>query len=352
MKKIQSYFGTALLLVAGLSVSAGCTENTLPVAEKVTLDITQAELLRGETLQIAARVHPDDVVDPVLEWSSSDESVVMVDGTGQLTAVGAGNAVVTVMCGDVSASCEISVCGDPEVGDYYFSDGTYAAELKPGKTAIGVVFWTGNPARDDEALAKEQPQCVRGLVISLTESVSMWQPGYYLYERTISEWMSENGIGYSPIVSGYEDEDPINLILGYNCTKALEAFNADAANEQWRAVVMDALQEYRETVPAPEKRSSGWYLPSPKELSLMCSGEIGVNLGTMWDTRVEMRDQLNETLGTIEGATLFNVDGFYWSSMESAEQSKCSLMLSFMGGWIGSDLKESAELVCRYVLAF
>ncbi len=59
---------------------------------------------------LSATVYPTYITDKI-EWSSSDESVVMVDSDGSYCALKEGTAVITATCNGVSASCTVNVSG-------------------------------------------------------------------------------------------------------------------------------------------------------------------------------------------------------------------------------------------------
>ncbi|WP_195458362.1 DUF4465 domain-containing protein [Alistipes sp. D31t1_170403_E11] len=105
MKKFFLFAFAVLLLTA-------CSDeksDVPPVAVTgISLDKDKAQIVPGETLQLAATLTPGDVADPVA-WSSDDEDVVTVSDTGLVEAVASGTAVVTASCGDFSARCTIRV---------------------------------------------------------------------------------------------------------------------------------------------------------------------------------------------------------------------------------------------------
>ena len=319
------------------------------MVENFTITENRLEMLVGETAVIETETVPVGAEGTVfVEWTSSDESVAIVDGVGNVTAVGGGEAVVTALCDGIEAMCDIYVYGDPEVGDFYYSDGTYSKDLRAGKTVIGVVFWTGNPSRHDAALKVQQPQCRRGLVVSLTDIRDVaWQSGAEEYGRSVSEWLDDPD--YVSVATGFEGNDPLNLMLGYNNTKVLEAFNEAPENAEWPVEVARKVAEYRAEVPCPE-RSSGWYLPSPKEMSLMCSGEINENLGTQYDVITDVRDLINPRLEEASGTAL-SEDYFFWTSAEIEDSPSMAVMFT-TGGSIGRDYKTSSSFAVRCVLAF
>lgn len=80
---------------------------------QVTLELPRSLVLEpGETTTAVPEVSmdPEDGILPSLVWSTSDDAVLTVDAEGNVTA-GAeeGDATLTVSCGDVSASCTVSV---------------------------------------------------------------------------------------------------------------------------------------------------------------------------------------------------------------------------------------------------
>ncbi len=86
--------GTANVTVATASgFTASCKVTVIIPAESVTLDRQQLQLYRGESTRLTATMLPADTTDS-LTWSSSNQKVVTVEN-GMITAVGAGEAVVT-----------------------------------------------------------------------------------------------------------------------------------------------------------------------------------------------------------------------------------------------------------------
>ena len=91
--------------------AATCTVTVKPdsvPAESVTLNKTALTLEIGDTATLTATITPADTTDQPV-WSSSDESVVTVDQSGKITAVGRGEATVTVKAGEASATCTVEV---------------------------------------------------------------------------------------------------------------------------------------------------------------------------------------------------------------------------------------------------
>lgn len=192
---------------------------------------------------------------------------------------------------------------DPLVGDFYYSDGTWSTQYDGSKTAIGIVIWAGDPTQDDAFLMAEHPECNHGLVLSAVEFSGTWQENCGAYGQTIDSWRAANLPEYESLMywlEYYVTTGPVDRILGYQHTKVLEAFNADPANSEWPIDIMPAMASFDEETPAP-KTSSGWFLPSIKEMTLMNSSNFGT---------------INSCLSSIPGGTAMNSYGYYFTSSE------------------------------------
>ena len=78
---------------------------------EVTLDKTELTLTEGETETLTASVKPDNADNRKVTWSSDKTDVATVGGDGKVTAVKAGEAVVTVTTedGGKTATCKVTV---------------------------------------------------------------------------------------------------------------------------------------------------------------------------------------------------------------------------------------------------
>ena len=76
----------------------------------VTLEPTSLSLFTGNTATLTATVHPDNATNQNVTWSSDKPEVATVDN-GKVTAVGAGEATITVTTEDGSktATCQVTV---------------------------------------------------------------------------------------------------------------------------------------------------------------------------------------------------------------------------------------------------
>ena len=79
--------------------------------KSVKLNVTSKELNEKETLQLKATIDPSNATNKNVTWKSSKASVAKVDANGKVTALKAGDTVITVTSkdGNKSASCKIKV---------------------------------------------------------------------------------------------------------------------------------------------------------------------------------------------------------------------------------------------------
>ena len=116
-----------------LTVNAATVSVTGVSLDKITL-----ELFTGNTATLTATVHPDNATNKDVTWSSDNADVATVDN-GTVTAVGAGEATITVTTEDGSktATCQVTVlhsnlkyferkeasCTEPGNIEYWYCEG-------------------------------------------------------------------------------------------------------------------------------------------------------------------------------------------------------------------------------------
>lgn len=273
-----------------------------------------------------------------LRWVSSNPSVVSVnETTGEITTKDEGSAQITVTTNhdwsvpsgssQLSATCSIVVekpTAPVNVGDYYYSDGTWSTTRDYSKTVIGIVFAKASPATADKNMMNDYPQCTHGLVVALTEYNSkLGEFGY----SSVYGWLSSNG---------YEVPDT-SKPNGYGLTKGLTAYRA--ANSSYCDLYDSAngpAAKHNNGVNSPSGASS-WYIPSFKELQLLHENKADVNTA------------LNAAGGTQVTGSM------YWSSTfrtyNSYNDCQGSPFDMINGNWYAYD-KRSIEYPVRVVLAF
>lgn len=186
----------------------------------------------------------------------------------------------------------------PKPGDYYYGDGTWSTALNVSKTCIGVVFYVGDVASDDAKLQTKIGPTNKGnhgLVVALRDASS-------------TVWMAPSGnVGVST---------DLNVMNGYTNTLTMRNWQANHADTP--IALLSALDEYASVNKAPST-SSGWYVPSLKELSTLCSGyTTDVLTNNYRDHGISMRQQVETCLKSLgDKAADFVSSGnarFYWSS--------------------------------------
>lgn len=94
----------------GSEVEAVCNVVVKPMfAESIKLSPNSWTSYAGETVQLTATILPDNVTDKTVIWTSSNDAVATVDSNGNVMALAVGDAVITASCGNVSATCTITV---------------------------------------------------------------------------------------------------------------------------------------------------------------------------------------------------------------------------------------------------
>lgn len=106
--------GTATVTATAEGKSGTCAVTVKAKAinvTEVTLDRTELTLTEGETETLTATVRPDNADNRKVTWSSDKTDVATVGGDGRVTAVKAGEAVVTVTTedGGRTATCKVTV---------------------------------------------------------------------------------------------------------------------------------------------------------------------------------------------------------------------------------------------------
>ncbi len=80
-------------------------------ASSVSLNETTLNMETGDRYTLQATVLPSNASDKSVSWSSNNESVATVNNKGKITAVSAGQAIITVITtdGGLTASCSVNV---------------------------------------------------------------------------------------------------------------------------------------------------------------------------------------------------------------------------------------------------
>ncbi|MBR4439815.1 MAG: Ig-like domain-containing protein, partial [Clostridia bacterium] len=105
--------GTANITIANGEISATLPVTVKPAGvpiESIVFADESKELEVGAEYTPAYTVNPEGYTDPFEPvWVSSNVDVAVVDENGKITAVGEGEATITVSCGEISATLPITV---------------------------------------------------------------------------------------------------------------------------------------------------------------------------------------------------------------------------------------------------
>ena len=198
--------------------SATCKVTVVPtLAETITLDKTEISLEATETATLVATVLPNLTTDKSVEWSSSDESVAVVDENGVVTAISIGEAVITATTADgsnLSASCKVTVVptlavsielDQTEASVEEKSDLQLTATILPEHTTNKEVAWSSS----DKWVAS----------VDNTGLVTMYSAGEVIITATTTDGTNLSATCHINVYSGIdgvEGDDVIVATVGDN----------------------------------------------------------------------------------------------------------------------------------------
>ena len=141
----------------GSNLSSFCKVTIMPsLAESIALDNIELYLKATETATLVATVLPHTVSNKKVEWTSSNESVAIVDVNGLVTAYSVGEATITATTTDgtsLSASCKVIVVptlaesitlDKTEISLEATETATLVATVLPELTTNKSVVWTSS----------------------------------------------------------------------------------------------------------------------------------------------------------------------------------------------------------------
>lgn len=138
-------------------VQDSCLVQVLPIeGQGITISAGEVELYVEEDTLLRAQVYPMNATYKEVAWSSSDESVAMVDESGLVTAVLAGDAVITAESVDgLTAECRVKVLpavielSESEVEMYVEETHALSVTVRPDNEKYRDVTWSSS----DETVA-------------------------------------------------------------------------------------------------------------------------------------------------------------------------------------------------------
>lgn len=126
-KFIQLFF-----IVFCLTLLLGCQKKEEPIISSIVLDNTVLSLTINDVHQFTVTHEPSNLQAPSYIWSTSNENIVSVNNSGEITAKSIGEATITVFTSDkaLQASCKVTVVPILATG---ISLGTKTIELLIGE---------------------------------------------------------------------------------------------------------------------------------------------------------------------------------------------------------------------------
>lgn len=166
--------------------NAGSLENTfvfrIPVYENMpklpcqvggteTLQLEQNsyELKKGESTELHVRLNDNAITAEMMGFQSSDETVAVVNPSGIVSAVGAGQAIITVKLDDLSVSCLVNVISPLEKIVLTDENGEEKSELSLNKNDNATLYVKYVP--EDTTDARNVTwSCSDGQVLDMTKA--------------------------------------------------------------------------------------------------------------------------------------------------------------------------------------
>jgi uncharacterized protein (TIGR02145 family) len=158
MKQLLLFTLTGLLV---LSAMASCEKKEEPIkaiaVTGVSLNETTLSLAEGDSETLTATVSPANATNKTVTWSSNNSAVATVDVSGKVTALKAGSAVITVTTsdGDRTATCTVTITGEPDEPDQPGEPGEPGEPDDPDQPGE-----PGEPGEPDEPEIPNDPQGV------------------------------------------------------------------------------------------------------------------------------------------------------------------------------------------------
>lgn len=303
----------------------------------------------------------------------------------EVTAIKVGSSWNASASGDATVSSVQMIsytANEVKAGDYIYSDGTTSdgglrkryndsntkpviADPKPepiaGKTVVGIVFWVpkdtetyssgrSTPASltSDKIMATDYPDCTHGLAVALKDV------SYNMVWQTTPDFVVsfQNGANFNPanksdyVTVEYSNAN-INQILGYQNTKVIKAYNDYIRSTDTNKLVkpVDALNSFSLAAPSG---STGWFIPSPKELHMLCYKDVDDIYNKSGSGWTETMDIVDASIIVAEGDKLNDNNSNYWSS---TELTVSAFPVTLKNAYICSTHKTDASKV-RAICAF
>ncbi len=107
-------------------------EDVVVNVSNITLNQTMLSIYVGDKAQLTATLLPSNATDKTVKWTSSNSSIAYVSSTGEVTAIGDGNATIIAESGGKTATCTVSVSTKKLTPDFtarMFANYTYDSAI-------------------------------------------------------------------------------------------------------------------------------------------------------------------------------------------------------------------------------
>ena len=168
--------GTANITATCGEATATCKVTVNPVeVSSIELSLQDVTLLIGTKTTLTAKIYPENATNQQITWTSDDSSIASIDDTGTISALQVGVTTITAKCGDVSATCKVTVTPvsptsiELNIKDmilYIGQSETIQAVVRPANTTYPTITWKS----DDESIAKVSAE---GKVTGVKEGVTI-----------------------------------------------------------------------------------------------------------------------------------------------------------------------------------
>lgn len=366
----QAIFGTEYKMefrLLGSALSSGTDDDKMATTMELTLQNDAADnSVKGYLMLTECYIQEGASVSLYAEAIAEDGTVYQSETTtystvGYLFEPGKCKTMkrtlrkVVLPMGDKTAAQAVK-------GDFAMADGTFIskdATLSDEQIANvrGVVFWTENEdgnatLASDLVMAGDYSNCTHGLIVSVKNIASVpWQNTADKVStfQNNSPIYAPNGSSYKSIISGTGSTDPVNCIFGYQNTQILKAYNEQCADAN-KVLPLSKLEEWIEGGNEAPENTTGWYIPSAKELHMLSYKDVD-NVGDYDNAGAETMTEVNQSIAKVNGDQLSSA---CWSSTEYASdyvEFDYAFAILFDYGFLSYDLKNYSSNV-RAVCAF
>lgn len=297
--------GLAVIQASAGEVYAKCSIVVEPKeVENVTVDPGELNLKVGEKSELTLTIEPEELADSYVLWASDNENVATV-ANGTVSAISAGEAVITATVGGMSASCNVSVT-NVEVEsivlnytEYTLKEGEtvqLTAVVKPDNATDADVVWsTGD--RNVAAVSKD------GLVtaVSSGETVITASAGGMDAVCTVTV-ESDAPVVEWEVGDLYDVEGHDKGIVALVSDTYITVMHLEIGSAQWSTVMVNTdlwddftgygkegtelliqyAEEHPGEYPAAEwcaSQGGDWYIPSETELLELMKNHEAINAG-------------------------------------------------------------------------